>query len=345
LAYCIVLAAPSVASAQARTPKAVVLNPSWGGQFSETEKTTLGGSLSASVAAQGYALVEDRMRDAMLEGDRRLRSCLDTVACKIELAEKLDADVAISAAFERTVSGKKADWVVTVAVLPVDVRRLGASDVRRCPGCSTGQVDPLVTALVGSVMSAERHHSRAKLVVRPKQPTATVLLEGKEIGRGEVRVTIYGDSQTLRIESDGRSQEIRIEEGPKTHTIDVDLEAGTNSHRDTSEGGAQPVAASGSVLRPVGIVGIIGGVLAIGGGVAMLAINGKGSCTLVPPAEHCPERYATLPLGIGLTVGGVVLAGVGALLVYLGRPVEKAPVSFAPFVSPNSAGLAAMGSF
>lgn len=311
----VLLAVAAPARAEKGTKNALVLPPTWKGEFSDTEKITIVASLSASMAAQGYAVVEERLRDASIEGDARLAQCLGTVECKVELAERLDAEMAIAATVTRSAGAKKdqkAEWLVTIAVLPLDVRRLGATDLRRCASCNAAQVEPIITSLVGEVLARERKRGRATLAVRSLPPGARVTLDGATVGKTDLSRVVYAESHVLEVDADGKHGEKRFEVAAgRTIALRADLSAGTI----VEEGGG----GGGRISRPLGVAALIAGLAAAAGGVALLALNGKGTCTLAPPQEQCPQRYDNLAPGVALTVGGGILAVVGAILVVAGR--------------------------
>jgi hypothetical protein len=98
-----------------------------------------------------------------------------------------------------------------------------------------------------------------------------------------------------------------------------------------------------------GIAALALGMAGIGSGAALAAIDGNGACTLAPPSQQCKSVYDTQALGIGLAVGGGVLAVAGAALTWLGvrHPAQGADrkLSLAPLAAPNLIGFSAQGAF
>jgi hypothetical protein len=88
---------------------------------------------------------------------------------------------------------------------------------------------------------------------------------------------------------------------------------------------------------------LVAGLALAAPGIWMIAVDGKGTCTLTPPAERCPMRYATLGGGIGLTAAGGALVIAGAVMALLPRRPREQAVAVAPLVAPGVAGLAAAG--
>lgn len=54
------------------------------------------------------------------------------------------------------------------------------------------------------------------------------------------------------------------------------------------------------------------GVLALGAGVALLALDGRPTCELATGQTLCPQQLATLPAGAALVAGGAVALGASA---------------------------------
>jgi hypothetical protein len=70
--------------------------------------------------------------------------------------------------------------------------------------------------------------------------------------------------------------------------------------------------------RTLGWIGVAAGVVAAGAGVALIAIDGKGTCGTPDPAGHCPNQYTTKPGGIALaSAGGLAL--IAGIVVVAGR--------------------------
>lgn len=344
----VALSALSIGAARVAraAPKAVILPTTWRNVAGETERITLVGSIAATVAAQGYDLIEDRLRDATLEGDKRLAECIEKIPCKLELAERLNADVAVSSTVQRAPGQRgRAEWLVTIALLPIDVRRLGSTDLRRCGACTVAEVEPMITSLIGEVFAAERKRARAKLVVRAHGVQATVLLDGEPCAANESERVIYAGTHVVRVEGGGRVCERRIDASAGTV---IELEADFERRLllpagERGRGGSAGGRGAPRWVRPLGVVALVAGLAAAAAGIGLLAIDGRGTCDLVPPAEHCPERYATFGSGLGLTVVGGAFAVAGAVMALLPRAPER--VAVLPLLGPGAAGLALEGRY
>lgn len=66
-------------------------------------------------------------------------------------------------------------------------------------------------------------------------------------------------------------------------------------------------------------VGVLaGGAVLAGTGAYLLHLNGKGTCDLAAPKQHCAEKYKTQGLGIGMVAGGglALLGGLAGLTLF-----------------------------
>lgn len=72
-----------------------------------------------------------------------------------------------------------------------------------------------------------------------------------------------------------------------------------------------------SATRPIRVLKWVAagaGILAIGAGASLLALNGRPTCNRAPGQELCPQQLDTLGAGIGgLAAGGLLLGGAAAL--------------------------------
>jgi hypothetical protein len=79
---------------------------------------------------------------------------------------------------------------------------------------------------------------------------------------------------------------------------------------------AEPPPPRAHRLRPLGIAGIAAGAVAAGAGVALMAADGKGSCS--DGVNQCPMVYDTKTSGIALIAGGA-LAVIAGIVILAGR--------------------------
>lgn len=366
--------APAPARADDKPLQALLLID-WKGTFTNADRENIGGYFAAAVVPHRFSLVDATAPEQMITGDERLKKCFSKkrsreqqLACKLEVGERVSADVVIDATVTREVSAappapptkgarKEAapppaeSWKISLQLLPLDVRRPGAEGESQCsgPGCTLEKAQSLVTAALGEAIASEKKKSRATIKVHSTPPGAAVRVDGFDLGVTELVRTTYAGTHQLEVSL-----------GEKTVTSPFDVEAGATAEYDADlEGGTlkkreKPIAAAPGPappwMKPTGIALLTVGVVAAGLGATALVFDKKGTCTLEPPAEQCPQRVNGLPYGIGLTAGGGVAAVAGAVLIGLSARGAKAPEAMksaviAPLVGPDGVGIAAAGRF
>lgn len=366
-------AAPSRALADDKPLQALLLID-WKGTFTNADRENIGGFFAAAVVPHRYALVDATAPEQMITGDDRLKKCFSKkrsreqqLPCKLEVGERVSADVVIDATVTHEMApappapptkGKKEPpapppetWKVYLQLLPLDVRRPGAEGESQCngPGCTLEKAQSLVTAALGDAIASERKKSRATIKVHSKPGQAAVRIDGFDVGVTDlVRVTYAGTHQ------------LEVSLGEKTVTGPFDAEAGATVEYDADLEGATlkkreyvaetPPGPAPKWMKPTGIALLTVGAVAAGLGVVALVFDKKGTCTLEPPAEQCPERVNGLPYGIAFTAGGGVAAIAGAVLIGLGTRGAKAPEAMrsaliVPILGPDGVGVAAAGRF
>ena len=219
-------------AARAEGPRVAILPPQLEGAASDprakADRDNLVAYVAEALGALGYTMVDDQAVATMMESDAGLKGCIARPDCKVKLLDRLNAQLLVTMTANRPPTGVGA-WSVTVAAYAADTRRMGASDLRACEKCDVAALHAPVVELVGKVLADEKRRGRAKLIVRPKPETSIVFVSRDktnfdEVGRGEVRLTIYGDDAVVKVEGGGTSQTIDLEQTPdRTHVIEVDL--------------------------------------------------------------------------------------------------------------------------
>jgi hypothetical protein len=74
---------------------------------------------------------------------------------------------------------------------------------------------------------------------------------------------------------------------------------------------AKPAQEAWSVPRYLSGSVLGAGLILVGVGGYLLHLNGQGTCDLATPKEHCPNKYNTKGLGLGLVTGGGIVAVAG----------------------------------
>jgi hypothetical protein len=115
---------------------------------------------------------------------------------------------------------------------------------------------------------------------------------------------------------------VALESGDARVERDVEVSPAQTAHIDVSLLPPPSAVSSASVddrprhrlLRPLAWSGLAVGVVAAAAGIAMLALDGHGTCSLAPGQRECRQLWDTQPAGIGLTAGGGALA-IGSIVI------------------------------
>jgi hypothetical protein len=144
-------------------------------------------------------------------------------------------------------------------------------------------------------------------------PPATVLVDGSHRGTTPWAGAITPGDHVVSLEGGGTRVERDVNVAPGQVTrVDVQL--------DLPPAAPKPRGGGRSVLFPVKIAMLAGGVVALATGGALVAIDGEGTCDLKNGAKECRMVYDTkLPGYITLAGGGALVVG-SVIMFVLDRP-------------------------
>lgn len=245
------------------------------------------------------------------------KGCVDSLACQLQLAEQKSVD------FVLTLRGQSLGEKPAAAFELIDVA-VGDVALREevgCPGCdlaalATKLADSMEPKLVEAVTRA-----RGEIMVTSDPATA-------EVYRGKIRL---GATPLKRPAWPGALQlSLRLpQHEPQSITLNV---VENQVAKETVKLKALPSAVA--VIAPqqsapppptklprwrlaLGIAGLSAGLFTVGVGAAALAVDGRCTTEVVPPAQVCDAVFQTQPLGIGLTVSGALVVGGSLLFITL----------------------------
>lgn len=173
------------------------------------------------------------------------------------------------------------------------------------------------------------------LVLQTRPSGASVFVDGEVVGQTPMRLTLSpGEHEVVaKLEAHGDAgRQVEavsgVEERLVLRLLPLDPEPGLASDRG--------IRAAGWTLFGLGLA-------SIGSGAALWAIDDRPYLPSCPPSGpdaqgRCPERYATLGAGIGLTAAGVVGVGTGLGLV-VWRVVQRKRVGARARIQPTSGGV------
>jgi PEGA domain-containing protein len=253
--------------------------------------------LPRALVAAGFVLVPPNVVDMRIGERPEFLQC-HAGGCLAEEATFLKVDRLLLPRLERAGDGS-----FTIGVTVYDAARKESI----CDG-----VDRVVTAaevhdkLAALALKLRAELSRSGRIEVTAQPAAAVSVDGEakgstpwsgELTAGDHVVTL--DSGDSRVERD-----VNVAPGATAH-VDVALSAPGPRH---------------GPLKPMKWVTLVGGVLAVGAGAALVALDGRGTCTLPSGQRQCAEVYDTRTGGLIALVGGGALVVTSVILFVVDRP-------------------------
>ena len=183
-----------------------------------------------------------------------------------------------------------------------------------------GQKAPICDGVDRVASAAEMHDKLAAItnklrfdLARPGRlevaasPAAALSVDGQAKGSTPWAGDLPAGDHVIALESGGARVERDVNVAPgATARVDISLTAAPVHH--------------GSALKPLKWVTLVGGVLAVGAGAALVALDGRGTCSRGSGQLQCPDVYDTKTAGIATLAGGGALVVTSVILFVLDRP-------------------------
>lgn len=139
------------------------------------------------------------------------------------------------------------------------------------------------------------------------EPGAALSVDGKLAGSTPWSGELAPGDHVIALESGGARVERDVNVAPgATARVDVELSGAPAHHAGAA--------------RPLKWITLVGGVLAVGAGAALVAVDGKGTCTRASGQLQCPDVYDTKTGGIIALAGGGALVVTSVILFVIDRP-------------------------
>lgn len=311
------------------------------------------------------------------------RNCF-TPDCLTRAGTALDATHGLSV----EMSGEAEIYQWTIQLWDLRQGQSVASSRESCELCGAAEVERKFVTSLKTVLGALGAQAGATSGAAPpadaaseKYPVlhvavlpedAEIYINDQRIGEGAVTVRLAPGAHDVRVHMEGYRDVIeRVlvnEETGGPIVLRVHLTA-TNPLRVPGAGREGPIDRLGSTRTILGWTGVGVGVLAIGTGIYLTAIDGDPACDAGVPMLACPDVYATAGAGLTMGVLGAALLTGGVTLLswdlLAGEPtpardsqpeddeqtpearaVRTAPtLSLSPALNVDSAGVMLRGSF
>lgn len=261
-------------------------------------------TLESIVEARRLSLIDEK---SALAATAQLSSCMQTLACQLQLAAQHGADYVMIAALveQRDKQGFRFDFTL----IDVEVGEVAKKTTWRCERCSAEDAAANLREPIEQLISDGTARERGALVVRTEPPGAAVRIDDRSVGVTPYEHPMFARELELLVTHRGYREErrrVHIEAGKKQ-----EVELRLVEQRHVVEGrGRRPPWRLG-----IGSAALAVGALFVGFGAAALAQNDACVAPKQPMAEACRKIYDTNRLGGGLVGVGIPFLAFGALFI------------------------------
>ena len=183
----------------------------------------------------------------------------------------------------------------------------------RCVACNLNDAIVRTAAAVRN-LAGEEHDDHVPVTIRSQPAAAAVTIDGKAVGATPWAGSLIAGPHQITVT------------GSRTEARDVFVEAGTALELELALGSPRKFG-----WLTYGAAGV--GVAAVIGGIALLGIDGDGTCD----QASCPELHETTGAGWGLTAVGVAALGAAGWMFWHDQRAGRSAV-----VVPTDGGVAAV---
>ncbi len=247
-------------------------------------------------------------------------SCENAQRCLVDLARKCEADYLLRVRVKRPTT----DWQLGMELIDVTVGEAAAEVESTCAGCAVDVAARQLAGLFGPLYNKASSRPRGQISLTSTPSDAEVLLDGKAVGKTPYQATAWAGQRMLLLRKLDYLEEklsISIAEGqnpPIAIPLRLVPEPEPAALAPPPPPPKAPTMEWRRMPRPkwrlgLGISSMVVGAVTLGFGASALAVNGQ--CIDSPPSGTCRQIFNTLAPGVGLTVTGLLVLGVGTGLV------------------------------
>jgi hypothetical protein len=297
-------------------------------------------ALAAAASKERHALL---LREQALSVAPRLQGCLQTLACRVELANQNEAPyVLVAQVLSGPQGGGPGPWQLRLQLIDASAGEVAAEVTPSCTSCSAEQAATMVSGALGPLLNQAGSRPRGSVEITTDGPGTEVFIAGQKVGTTPYRASRFvGDypvelrrpglpayQTTLSVRA-GQKAAIAVKAPAEPSEPEPPPEArrpaaGTTPERYELVRRPRPIwrLATGGALLGAGL--LVGGF-----GVSGLSVDGQ--CDLEAPADvPCTQQYNTQVVGISLVSAGAALAVAGAVLLAVPGPRQRVRVAGLP---------------
>jgi hypothetical protein len=254
--------------------------------------------LPIALAAAGFPMIPPNEVDMKIGERPEFLQCR-AGGCLAEEAAFLKVDRLALPRLERALDGS---CTVGVAIYDAGQKKIIGDGVDRVG--AAGEMHEHLTALADKLHAELSRPGRVEVNA---EPAAALSVDGQPKGSTPWAGDLDAGDHIIALESGGA----RVER-------DVNVVPGGTARVDITLTGSAP-ARHGGALRPLKWVTLVGGVLAVGAGAALFAVDGRGTCAPATGQHQCPDVYDTRTGGIVALAGGAALVATSIVLFIVDR--------------------------
>ncbi|MCU1280908.1 MAG: hypothetical protein JWM53_4454 [bacterium] len=250
------------------------------------------------LAAAGFHLVPPNEVDMKIGERPEFLQCRSG-GCLVEEAAFLKVDRLVLPRLEHAADG---GFTVGLTIYDAGQKKIVADGVDRV--AVAAEVREKLAAIADKLHAELSRPGRLEVSA---QPAALVSIDGQAKGTTPWSGELDAGDHLVALESGGARVERDVNVAPGgTARVDVALTA-TPPHR-------------GHALRSLKWVTLVGGALAVAAGAALIAVDGRGTCSLTNGQRQCADVYDTRTGGIIALAGGGALVVTSVILFVIDRP-------------------------
>ncbi|HEX9103048.1 MAG TPA: PEGA domain-containing protein [Polyangia bacterium] len=254
--------------------------------------------LPIALAAAGFLLMPPNQVDMKVGERPELLQCR-AGGCLAEEAAFFKVDRLALPRLDRAVDG---GYTVGITVYDAGQKKAIGEGVDRV--AAAAEMHDKLIALAERLRATLSRPGRLEVTA---EPSAALSVDGRGMGSTPWSGELAPGDHVIALESGGARVERDVNVAPgATARVDIELSA-TPAHRSHA-------------LAPLKWVSLVGGVLAVGAGAALVAVDGKGTCARGAGQTQCPDVYDTRTGGYVALAAGGALVVTGVILFVIDRP-------------------------
>lgn len=314
-------------AAQAREPRTAIAPTTFPPTMTVEMSSVFQSELPNELVKAGFTVRPTNEIDLKIGERPELLQCRSG-GCLPEEAAFLNVGQLIVQRLEPAADG---GYVVGASLYSAAQKRVIAESIGRCAPCSG---DALRKAVHEVAVGLRQKATRPGTLDVTTTPAATLALDSQQMGKTPWSGSVEPGDHVLVVESGSNRVEKDISVAPGDVTrVTLSLVS--------ADAEVTRVPPSWKTIVKWSALGA--GVAAVGVGIGMLVIDGRGTCSLAPMQKQCPKVYDTLPLGASLTAIGGALLITSVVVFILDRPAKAPAISLVP--TAGGATLSVLGRF